>query len=60
MNIAKLKLADAGTRVRGASNEAVKATDRYVHDNPWRAIAYGAAAGAAIAILAAALLRSDE
>ena len=60
VNIAKLKLADAGTRVRGASNEAVKATDRYVHDNPWRAIAYGAAAGAAIAILAAALLRSDE
>ena len=60
VNVAKLKLADASTRVRGATNDAAKATDRYVHDNPWRAIAYGAAAGAAIAILAAALLRSDE
>jgi ElaB/YqjD/DUF883 family membrane-anchored ribosome-binding protein len=46
-------------RVRGASNEAVKATDRYVHDNPWRAIAYGRARRGH-AILAAALLRSDE
>jgi ElaB/YqjD/DUF883 family membrane-anchored ribosome-binding protein len=60
VNVAKLKLADAGARVRGASTDAAKATDRYVHDNPWRAIAYGAAAGAAIAILAAAILRSDE
>jgi ElaB/YqjD/DUF883 family membrane-anchored ribosome-binding protein len=57
---AKVKLADASTRVRGAANEAVGATDRYVHDNPWKAIAYGAAAGAVVAIVAAALLRSDE
>ena len=34
-----------------------KATDRYVHDNPWKSIAYGAAAGAAVAIIATALLR---
>jgi ElaB/YqjD/DUF883 family membrane-anchored ribosome-binding protein len=60
VNQAKLRLADAGTRVRGATNDAAKATDRYVHDNPWRAIAYGAAAGAVIAILTAALLRDDE
>ena len=60
VNQAKVKLADASTRVRGAANDAAKATDRYVHDNPWKAIAYGAAAGAAVALLAAALLRSDE
>jgi ElaB/YqjD/DUF883 family membrane-anchored ribosome-binding protein len=60
VNQAKVKLADAGTRVRGATNDAAKATDRYVHDNPWRAIAYGAAAGAVVAVLAAALLRSDD
>jgi ElaB/YqjD/DUF883 family membrane-anchored ribosome-binding protein len=60
VNQAKVKLADAGTRVRSASNDAAKATDRYVHDNPWRAIAYGAAAGAVVAVLAAALLRSDD
>jgi len=56
---AKVKLADAGTRVRGAANDAAKATDRYVQDNPWKSIAYGAAAGAAVAIIATALLRRD-
>ena len=57
---AKVKLADAGTRARGAANDAAKATDRYVQSNPWKSIAYGAAAGAAVAIIAAALLRRDE
>jgi len=60
VNQAKVKLADAGTRARGAANDAAKATDRYVQDNPWKSIAYGAAAGAVVAIIAAALLRSDE
>jgi ElaB/YqjD/DUF883 family membrane-anchored ribosome-binding protein len=56
---AKVRLADASTRVRGAANDAAKATDRYVQDNPWKSIAYGAAAGAAVAIIATALLRRD-
>ena len=60
VNQAKVKLADASTRARGAANDAAKATDRYVHDNPWKSIAYGAAAGAAVAIIVSALLRSDE
>jgi ElaB/YqjD/DUF883 family membrane-anchored ribosome-binding protein len=59
MSQAKVKLADAGTRARGAANDAAEATDRYVHVNPWRSIAYGAAAGAAVAIIAAALVRRD-
>ena len=57
---AKVKIADAGTRVRGAANDAVKATDDYVQTNPWKSIAYGAAAGAAVALIATALLRSDD
>jgi ElaB/YqjD/DUF883 family membrane-anchored ribosome-binding protein len=59
VNQAKVRLADAGTRVRGAANDAAKATDTYVQENPWKAIAYGAAAGAAVALIATALLRRD-
>ena len=56
---AKVKLADAGTRVRGAANNAAQATDVYVHNNPWKSIAYGAAVGAAIALIATTLVRRD-
>ncbi|HEU5135129.1 MAG TPA: hypothetical protein VFU13_08310 [Steroidobacteraceae bacterium] len=56
---AKVKLAEAGTRVRGAANEVAEGTDRYVHDNPWKSIAYGAAAGAAVALIASVLLRRE-
>ncbi|MBC8024598.1 MAG: DUF883 domain-containing protein [Steroidobacteraceae bacterium] len=56
---AKVRLADASDRVRERAVDASKATDRYVHDNPWRSIAYGAAAGAAVALIASALLRRE-
>src|SRR3954468_24215140 len=56
---AKVRLADAGARVRGAATDAARATDSYVQDNPWRSIAYGAVAGAAIALVASLLLRRD-
>jgi len=56
---AKVRLADASTRVRGAATTAARATDTYVHDNPWRSVAYGAAAGAAIALIATLLLRRE-
>lgn len=56
---AKSRLAETGERVRGAATDAANATDSYVHANPWRAIAYGAAAGALIAVLASALVRRD-
>lgn len=56
---AKGRLADAGTRVRGAANNAAQSTDVFVHNNPWKSIAYGAAAGAAIALIATALVRRD-
>ena len=59
VNQAKVRLADAGTRVRGAATDAARATDAYVQDNPWKAIAYGAAAGALVALIATAVLRRD-
>jgi ElaB/YqjD/DUF883 family membrane-anchored ribosome-binding protein len=57
---ARARLTEAGYRARGAATDAAKATDRYVHDNPWKSIAYGAAAGAAVALIAALVLRDDE
>ncbi|MEO8017500.1 MAG: hypothetical protein ABI769_06785 [Pseudomonadota bacterium] len=59
VNQAKVRLADTSARVRGAANDAAKATDSYVQENPWKSIAYGAAAGAAVAIIASALLRRE-
>ena len=59
VNQARVRLAETGQRVRGAANEAARVTDTYVHDNPWKSIAYGAAIGAAVAVLATALLRRD-
>jgi len=59
VNQAKARIADAGARVRGAANDAADATDRYVHANPWKSIAWGAAAGAVVALLATALLRRE-
>lgn len=59
VNQAKVRLADTSDRVRERALDASKATDRFVHDNPWKSIAYGAAAGAAVALIASALLRRD-
>ena len=59
VNQAKVRLGEASERVRGAATEAAQSTDRYVHDNPWKAIAYGAAIGAAFALIATALSRRE-
>lgn len=56
---AKARIIDAGYRARGAAVDASRATDAYVQDNPWKSVAYGAAAGAAIALIATAFLRRD-
>jgi ElaB/YqjD/DUF883 family membrane-anchored ribosome-binding protein len=56
---AKVRLADASTRVRGAATDAARVTDTYVLDNPWKALAYGAAAGAAVALIASVMLRRE-
>jgi ElaB/YqjD/DUF883 family membrane-anchored ribosome-binding protein len=57
---ARARVGDASVRAKAAAGDAARATDRYVHDNPWKSIAYGAAAGAAVALIAGLLLRSDD
>jgi len=59
VNQARTRLTDAGQRVRSTANDAARATDSYVHDNPWRAVAYGAAVGAAVALFATVILRRE-
>jgi ElaB/YqjD/DUF883 family membrane-anchored ribosome-binding protein len=59
VNQAKGRLTDASLRVRGAASDAAKATDSYVQANPWKSIAYGAAAGAAVALIAAVILKRE-
>jgi len=56
---AKARIADTSARVRASAIDAGRATNEYVQDNPWKSIAYGAAAGAAIALIATAFLRRD-
>ena len=53
VNQAKVRLADASTRVRGAATDAARATDTYVHDNPWKSVATGAAIGVIVGLLIA-------
>lgn len=57
---ARARIADAGYRAKGAATDAARVTDRYVHDNPWKSVAYGAAAGAAVALIASLLISRDE
>jgi ElaB/YqjD/DUF883 family membrane-anchored ribosome-binding protein len=45
LGTAKIKLRDAEQVVVGKAKEAVKVTDDYVHENPWKSI--GIAAGVA-------------
>jgi len=59
VNQAKVRLADASSRVRDSATVAARATDSYVRDNPWKSLAYGAAAGAAVALIATLLIRRD-
>ena len=59
VNVAKGRIADATERARTSATNAARVTDEYVHENPWKAIAYGAAAGAAVALIAGWMTRRD-
>jgi ElaB/YqjD/DUF883 family membrane-anchored ribosome-binding protein len=50
---AKDKLTAINDTVTESTKQAVKVTDDYVHENPWRSIGIGAAAGLLIGFLAA-------
>jgi ElaB/YqjD/DUF883 family membrane-anchored ribosome-binding protein len=50
---AKVKLADAERAVAEQAKKAAKATDEYVHENPWRAVGIAAVAGLVLGVLIA-------
>jgi len=51
MHRAKDRLADTKEIVVDKTKEAAKATDEYVHDNPWRAVAIAGGVGLIIGML---------
>ena len=48
---AKVKLTDAERVVVDKTKDAAKATDEYVHNNPWQAVGIAAAAGLVLGVL---------
>ena len=48
---AKLKLADVEDVIVDTGKQAARATDEYVHDNPWRAVGIAAGIGFVIGLL---------
>jgi ElaB/YqjD/DUF883 family membrane-anchored ribosome-binding protein len=53
IDAAKARIAQAGYAAASQTREAAKATDEYVHDNPWTAIGVAAAVGVVIGVLLA-------
>lgn len=49
--VAKEKIADAQEALVEKSKAAARATDEYVHDNPWRAVGVAAGVGLVIGLL---------
>ena len=48
---AKVRLADAEAAIVDKTKAAARATDDFVHDNPWRAVGIAAGAGLVIGVL---------
>lgn len=53
LQVAKERLVDAQDAVVARTKEAAKATDEYVHENPWKAIGISACVGAIVGMLIA-------
>jgi ElaB/YqjD/DUF883 family membrane-anchored ribosome-binding protein len=53
IDAAKARIAQAGYAAAAQTREAAKATDEYVHDNPWTAIGVAAAVGLVVGVLLA-------
>ena len=51
INAMKSRLSDAETRVIEKTKEAAKATDEYVHENPWSSIGFAAGLGLVVGFL---------
>jgi len=50
---AKVKLSEAERALLEKTKQAAKATDDYVHENPWRAVGIAAVAGLVLGVLIA-------
>lgn len=48
---AKIKLAEAEDALMHTTKQAARATDEYVHENPWRAVGVAAGVGLIIGLL---------
>ena len=51
LRVAKEKVADAQYAVADTAKAAARATDDYVHDNPWQAVGAAAAVGFVLGLL---------
>ena len=51
LRLARIKLADAEAAVRESTRQMARATDHYVHENPWKAIGIAAGAGLLVGML---------
>lgn len=51
MHHAKIKLADAEEVMLDKTKQAARATDEYVHENPWKAVGIAAGVGFLVGLL---------
>ena len=51
LRVAKARMADAQDALLAKTREAAKATDTYVHENPWKAVGVAAGVGLVIGLL---------
>lgn len=51
LKVVKAKLEDAQAALLARTKEAAKATDVYVHENPWKAIGIAAGVGLVVGLL---------
>jgi len=51
LKVVKARMAEAQAALLVKTKEAAKATDTYVHENPWRAVGVAAAVGLVIGLL---------
>ena len=51
LKVARVRLADAQTALLAKTKAAAKATDVYVHENPWNAVGIAAAVGLLVGLL---------
>ncbi len=53
LHLVKARLSAAESAIIDRTRKAAKATDEYVHDNPWKAIGISACAGVIVGMLVA-------